>query len=218
LKIKNVFGSAYISPTTSFNGIKSIEAKNMSKKLVGLVISFVILWTIYLVYPMLKSDAQISQDQKEKQEAALQVVKGQPLSNSFYEKLVKEEKLQNVSWTLTKAFHGIQSHKAGTLRVAFYEESFLMFFEQNKVEVRVGIDRFETDELAIKTFNSFSNSQGRVENLKEYGDEGRKVISGNGKFANLSFRKGKFEVRIGCDSEEIARRFADYTLKTLEGY
>lgn len=191
----------------------------MNKKLAGLLISsLVILGTLVLVYPMLKSDAQISQEKKEKQDTALQIVKGQPLSNTFYETLVNEEKLQNVSWTLTKAFHNVQSHKDGTLRTAFYEESFLMFFEQNKVEVRVAIDRFESDELAIKAYNSFSNSQGRIENLKEYGDEGRKVINGNGKFGSLSFRKGKFEVRIGCDSEEIARRFADYTLKALEGY
>ena len=190
----------------------------MKKNLSILVISsLAILGTLILVYPILKSDAQISQKQKEKQDAALQIVRGQLLSNTFYETLVNEEKLQNVSWELTKAFYNVQSHKAETLRTSFYEESFLMFFEQNKVEVRVAIDRYESDELAIKTFNQFSPSQGIIENLKEYGDEGRKVMDGNGKFRNLSFRKGKFEVRIGCDSEKIAKRFAEYVLKAIEG-
>lgn len=191
--------------------------KNLSILLIG---SLAILGTLVLVYPMLKSDAQISQEKNEKQDTALQNIRREPLSNTFYEILLNKEKSKNVSWEVTKAFCDSKRAKpeVGTLRVSSYKEWYFMVFEHKKVEVRVSISRFESDELAIEAFNSFSPSYGRVEKLKEYGDEGRKVIVGNGKFGNLSFRKGEFNVSIGCDSKKIAGRFAGYVLKTLENY
>ncbi|MFN0139491.1 MAG: hypothetical protein ACKVQW_05315 [Pyrinomonadaceae bacterium] len=192
----------------------------MNKKLAILVIScLAVLGTFIFVYPILKGYAQIAQEQKEKQDLALQTVRGQPLSNSFFETLVNEEKSQNVSSKLKKAFYFFQpsNQDVNALRVAHYEESFLMFFEQDKVEIRVTISRFESDQLAMKTFGSFLTSQGRVESLNEFGDEGRKVIRRNGKLGSLSFRRGSFTVSIGCDSEKIARRFAEYALKAIDG-
>lgn len=155
----------------------------------------------FLISPLLTGEAQKNQEQAEKQQALVNNLRQNVTASIFYDILQAKES----DWNLIRAeFLGIGDDIS----------SILLDFNKNKENLQVYIYEHETIEQARFHLKSPIN-QGRIENLKDFGDEGRKIISHNG-FSSLAFRKGKFYVSIiSKKDEETAKRFAGYIAEAI---
>jgi len=200
--------------------IRDMEENNMKKNSWILLIACLAFGVmVAFIYPTLKGEAQISPETQKVQDEALSIVKGQAISNTFYETLTDEERSMGMSWKLKSSRFNRQSFEEGVIRTMQVDEKYAMSFSSDKSKVDVFIDKYESPELASKSLNSLILSMGYIDSNKEFGDDGIKILDGkNGKLLGIRFRKNKFTISISCDSEAIARRFANYALKAIEGH
>lgn len=177
-----------------------------------------VLGLLVLVYPLLSSMAQKSQNQKnpktQEQENALQVIRQNVVANNFYNTLQSQE----TDWTLTKASYypgGLSADKRDG-------QNIYLVLKKDRSEVQVLITEYNSARDATFPFK-IQISQGIIENCKneECGDEGQKIYEGfndkgvNVGFVSLRFRKGRFFVSIHCKSEEASKRFAGYAINAI---
>jgi hypothetical protein len=168
----------------------------------------------YFVYPNLKSEAQISEEKKKKEDDALLAIKSQPISNMLYELMNSEEKSKGMTWLATKGFS-----RNANLQVKDYPNLYFMEFTDDRTKVTVSIFKFDSIEEASSRVNNLKLQMGIIKAYKEFGEEGIKIVNeDNGKLESIKFRKGNFTISISCDSEEITKRFASYALKAIEGH
>jgi hypothetical protein len=160
--------------------------------------------------------AQTTSEQKQKNEAALLIVRSQPVSSAFYDNLKSKAPSDSATFNLTRAFFNEQSSDEKAIRTADFEKWHMMDFEDGKNRTRISIIEYKSAELAAKYFNNLGYSYGSVTYSKEIGDETRKGFSVSGEFLGLGFRKDKFTVHISSKSEATTKSFAESALKAIE--
>ena len=192
---------------------KFVSGMLMKNKLLSLFVGGLVFYgTLVLTSP--GTLAQTTPEQKP--EAALELVKSQPVSRAFYDALKSKETPGEPAFDLTRAFFNEQSRGENTFRTGDFEKWCEMDFREGKNQIRVSIYEYESPELASKFFKTNGYSYGFITYSKEFGDEAYKGFGGNGQFVSLRFRKNKFVVGISSKSETTAKFFAEAAMKAIE--
>ncbi len=157
-----------------------------------------------------KSEAQKVEIQKPdaNKEQILTELRKSLIASIFYENLMSREKIQ---WNIASFNNNSQMLGKNIMNLTN------LVVRNDKKEFYIVIYEYESDKAAKSSFNN-PISYGSIVKYEGCGEEGEKVFS-NGKFNNLSFRKGRFFVNISSlGEEETANRFAKYASEAIEGH
>jgi hypothetical protein len=179
----------------------------MKSKIIILIV--LVLAVISLIGFSINAQKKEMQTNTEDKEKLMSELRKSVVGNIFYENLLVKETTQ---WSLI----GITFDEGLTVLEKDRNSNLFLKLKTEKNEASIHVFEYKSVEEAKKGFSIFAVNQGRVEDTKEFGDEGRKIY--RHKFGSLAFRKGRFYVIISCDGEEeTAKRFAKYASDAIEG-